>query len=100
MTSPINPRVVAVTGASGYLGERIVKRLVAEPSIAHVIGIDVRPSSLEHEKLTTLILDVTAPLDALFLRHKVDTVVQRSCCANFATVRKVGESTSVGLPMS
>ncbi len=75
MTSPINPRVVAVTGASGYLGERIVKRLVAEPSIAHVIGIDVRPSSLEHEKLTTLILDVTAPLDALFLRHKVDTVV-------------------------
>jgi UDP-glucose 4-epimerase len=68
-------RVVAVTGASGYIGERIVERLVAEPSIARVIGIDIRPSPIEHPKLTSLIRDVTDPLDALFRRLHVDTVV-------------------------
>jgi UDP-glucose 4-epimerase len=68
-------RVVAVTGASGYIGAHIVKRLVAEPSIARVIGIDTRLSPIEHPKLTSLILDVTDPLGMLFIRFHVDTVV-------------------------
>ena len=68
-------RVVAVTGASGYIGARIVKRLVAEPSIARVIGIDIKPSHIEHLKLTSLIHDVTEPLGTLFKRAHVDTVV-------------------------
>ena len=82
MTSPLIPppagvgaRVVAVTGASGYIGERIVERLVAEPSIERVIGIDVRRSPIEHAKLTSVVRDVTAPLDTLFKRARVDTVL-------------------------
>jgi UDP-glucose 4-epimerase len=73
-TTP-SPRVVAVTGASGYIGERIVNRLLAEPSIARVIGIDVKPSRADHEKLTSVVSDVIAPLDTLFKSNQVDTVV-------------------------
>ena len=36
-------RTVAVTGASGYLGELLVRRLLAEPGVERVAGVDVRP---------------------------------------------------------
>ena len=37
-------RVVAVTGASGYLGRTLVAALAAEPSIARVLAFDLVPS--------------------------------------------------------
>lgn len=75
MTSLTIPRVVAVTGASGYIGERLVERLLAEPGIHRVVGIDVRPSPLEHEKLVSVQQDIGAPLDVLFRRNRVEAVV-------------------------
>ena len=51
MTTSSIPRVVAVTGASGYIGERLVEYLLAEPAIKRVVGIDIRASPLENEKL-------------------------------------------------
>lgn len=69
------PRVVAVTGAAGYIGERLVERLLANPGVRRVIGIDVRPSAIEHDKLTFLQRDITRPLDEIFRRAKVESVV-------------------------
>jgi len=64
-----------VTGASGYIGERLVERLLAEPAIERVVGIDIRPSPLENEKLVSVQQDIGAPLDALFRRNRVEAVV-------------------------
>ena len=75
MTSPTIPRVVAVTGASGYIGERLVERLLSEPGVERVIGVDIKPSPLEHEKLLSIQQDITAPLDVLFRRTRVEAVV-------------------------
>jgi len=75
MTTPLIPRVVAVTGASGYIGGRLVERLLAEPAIKRVVGIDIRPSPLENEKLVSVQQDIGSPLDALFRRNRVEAVV-------------------------
>jgi UDP-glucose 4-epimerase len=98
MTSPPkpSPRVVAVTGASGYIGERIVERLVAEPSIERVIGIDVRPSPIEHPKLTSVVRDVTAPLDTLFKRARVDTVLHLAFVLRQLRDREESQRINVG----
>ena len=69
------PRVVAVTGASGYIGERLVERLLAEEGVQRVVGIDARPTAIEHEKLLSLEQDITAPLDVTFRRQLVQAVV-------------------------
>jgi UDP-glucose 4-epimerase len=69
------PRVVAVTGASGYIGERLVERLLAEDGVERVIGVDIRASAIENEKLTSLQQDISEPLDVIFKRHKVEAVV-------------------------
>ena len=69
------PRVVAVTGASGYIGERLVQRLLTEEGVQQVLGIDLRPSALEHDKLMSIEQDITAPLDTLFRDQRVEAVV-------------------------
>jgi UDP-glucose 4-epimerase len=69
------PRVVAVTGASGYIGERLVERLLAEDGVERVIGVDIRASAIENEKLTSLQQDISEPLDVIFKRHQVEAVV-------------------------
>ena len=74
VTSTI-PRVIAVTGASGYIGERIVDRLLREDGVAKVVGIDIRPSPLENPKLVTVHQDITKPLAHVFTQHRVEGVV-------------------------
>jgi UDP-glucose 4-epimerase len=69
------PRVVAVTGASGYIGERLVERLLAEDGVERVVGVDIKASAIENEKLTSLQQDISEPLDVIFKRHKVEAVV-------------------------
>jgi UDP-glucose 4-epimerase len=76
MTHPASaaPRVVAVTGAAGYIGGRLVERLLAE-GVERVVGVDVRPASVEHERYTHLTQDICAPLDVAFRTHGVEAVV-------------------------
>ena len=37
-----SPRVVALTGAFGFIGRRVVKRLEADPAVERIVTIDVR----------------------------------------------------------
>ena len=67
---------VAVTGASGYVGSSFVRRLEREEDVASVLAIDVRASPARFgPKVSFQRHDVTAPLDELFERHRVDSVV-------------------------
>lgn len=75
MASSTIPRAIAVTGASGYIGERIVKRLLHEPGVDKVVGIDIRPTPLEDPKLVTIQQDITKPLEHIFTQHRVEAVV-------------------------
>ena len=68
-------RVVAVTGASGYIGSRLLQELEAEVGLAKVLGIDTSPLPIPFHNCATERLDVTQPMDETFRDCKVNTVV-------------------------
>ena len=59
-------RAVGVTGASGYIGTRLIRRLLETRDIERVTGVDIRPSTIEHQRYTHVRQDVTAPLEEAF----------------------------------
>lgn len=67
-------KVVAVTGASGYLAGSIVRALCAEAGVGRVVGFDVRPSTFDHPKYVFDRMDVRSPAIESRLRG-VDTLV-------------------------
>ncbi len=66
---------VAITGAAGYIGQRLLHHLVQEPNIDHIVALDIRPPAFEHPKVTFVHHDVTHPMSELFVRHGVDMAV-------------------------
>ncbi len=60
------PRAVAVTGASGYIGTRLVRRLLETRGIERIVGVDLLPSTIEDERYTHVQQDMTEPLDDAF----------------------------------
>jgi UDP-glucose 4-epimerase len=74
-------RVVAVTGATTYLGGELLRRLDEDPHCAKVLSLGVQPPALAPgSKVDHVRLDLTRPtvdgeLATLLERHAVDTVV-------------------------
>lgn len=68
---------VLVTGAAGYIGRQLVRRLVEEPRIDTVVAMDVRPlANIEHPKLTVELRDIRDPaLRTLLADRHIDSVV-------------------------
>ena len=69
------PRVVAVTGAAGYIGQRLLARLQEEPHVESVLATDVRPHSQLLPKVTFLEQDILEPLEEAFHQHGVQGLV-------------------------
>lgn len=68
--------VVAITGASNYLGMGVMGRLLDDPGVLRVVAIDTREPGLEHPKLVFYKIDLTNPsaqqiLARVFLNEKV-----------------------------
>ncbi len=63
-----------VTGATGFLGRRLVAALLARPECERVFAL-VRPHSVgklpQHSKLTEVVGDLTAPIDGEHVDHVV-----------------------------
>ena len=68
---------VAVTGAAGYLGGRLVERLRDRDDVSYVLATDIRPprESTDDGRVNFARVDVTEPFPDLFARHDIDAVV-------------------------
>ena len=68
------PVVVAVTGAAGYMGSRLIKDLCADDRVERVLGFDIEPVAYKHPKFVFDQIDVrNATLRSRF--SGVDVVV-------------------------
>ena len=67
--------VVAVTGASGYIGCRLLHELEKDEELARVVAIDTRPLPIPFHNITSERLDVSQPIDDTFRENRIDTVV-------------------------
>src|SRR5207248_9658755 len=52
---------VAVTGASGYVGSRLIRTLCADAEVERVLGFDLRPPGFSHAKFVFDDFDVRKP---------------------------------------
>ena len=82
------PPVVAVTGASGYIGSRLLQELENEETLEKVLAIDTRPLPAPFHNVAAERLDVTRPLEDTFRDHRINAVV------HLAFIIKPGRSRS------
>ena len=76
-------RCVAVTGASGYIGAALVRRLQSESWVERVVALDVRPPGTDlGPKAHSVRHDVSLPFDGVLEEHRPDTVVHLAFVLN------------------
>lgn len=74
--------VVAITGASGYIGQRLIRILVEAPEIERILALDIRSLPFAHEKIVFVRHDVTHPMADLFVAHGVRMAVHLAFILN------------------
>ena len=71
-----SPRRIAVTGASGYIGSLLIRRLAGCEGIGGILALDVRdPGPAFGDCVSFVRQDVSQPFPGLFAEHSIDTVV-------------------------
>lgn len=65
---------VLVTGASGYIGNRLVKGLLEQNEAGKVVGLDVKKSGVSHPNFVSVEQDIRAPLDGLIKEHGINLI--------------------------
>lgn len=67
---------VAITGAGGYIGQRLIAHLESRDGCSEIVGTDLREPTVESKKLTFRKMDIRDPSHlALWRERKVETVV-------------------------
>ena len=59
------PQAVAVTGAAGYVGSRLIRELAEEAGLTKVLAIDTKPLRRPVHNIKASRRDITQPLDGL-----------------------------------
>ena len=68
-------KVVAITGASGYIGTRLLQQLEEDRNVREMVAFDLRPPLFPTRDISVYRQDVAQPIDDLLRRHRVDTLV-------------------------
>ncbi len=68
-------RSIAITGVSGYLGNRLLQRLSREEEVESIIGIDLNPPRSESTKLRFYRRDIREVFTDVLKENEVDTAV-------------------------
>ena len=68
-------RRIAVTGAAGLIGRKLLDHLAADPGIEEVVALDLRDPEIAAEKVRFVRHDVREPMGEIFRRHGVDAAV-------------------------
>jgi UDP-glucose 4-epimerase len=88
---------VAVTGASGYVGSRLVESLEAEDGVGMVLAMDVRPPAVSFgAKVAFLQQDVSVPFLRAFASHEIGTVVHLAYVLRQGRNREANRRVNVG----
>jgi UDP-glucose 4-epimerase len=70
-----SPKSVAITGASGYVGARLLRKLEDEEDISKLVAIDSLPPAVPIRNMAAYRTNVTEPIDDALSQHNVSTVV-------------------------
>ena len=89
------PRVVAVTGAAGYIGRRLLERLAAEDGIERIVATDIKPLDNPPPNVTFLQQEITQPLGDAFREHGVEAVVHLAFVLRQSRQREEGHRINV-----
>jgi len=67
---------ILVTGASGYIGNATIEKLINESWVTSVIGTDIKKkSSKNHPKYKFYTKDIRANHDEIFEKESIDAVI-------------------------
>ena len=70
-----NNRVVAITGAAGYVGTRLLHILEAEGDQHKLVAIDTKPLAFPIHNVAAYRSDISEPIGDTLLHHKVTSLV-------------------------
>lgn len=87
-------RVIAVTGVSGLIGQRLLPLLEAMPDVERIIGIDVKEPARRVNCLEMHLVDVTSAQAATLL-DGVDAVVHLAAVVGPVTERELARSVNI-----
>ena len=103
MNSPTNPTgppesadVVAVTGAAGYVGRRLLRQLARSGAFRRLVAIDLRPLPETYPGVVAVRRDVTEPLDDVFRQHGVGVVVHLAFVLRQLRDRRASRRVNIG----
>ena len=69
------PKAVAITGAAGYIGSRLLRQLESNANIGKVVAFDKRPLPYPVHNISYYQFDVSKPITEYLVRHRVETLV-------------------------
>jgi UDP-glucose 4-epimerase len=73
MSEPV--RRIAVTGAAGYVGSRLIERLQGDRQVERIVALDIRPPKRDHgPKVVFLRHDVVSPFTDTLSSHGIEAV--------------------------
>jgi len=76
-------RTIAITGAGGYIGQRLIENLEGQDWCAGILGIDIVKPKIKSSKLTFKNIDIGDHLLIDFLKgHNVDTFIHLAFIVN------------------
>ncbi len=81
---PDDPKAVAITGASGYIGSRLLRRLEDEEGIRKLVAIDLHSPIEPIHNMAAYRMDAAEPIDSALLAHRVTTLVHLAFKSSFS----------------